>query len=145
MSSFRARHLIRPSRRSISSTRAASETIWPVGSLSSCANEAFTQSQRRGQEDFGWYVTFRWEDTDYDFDLGYRPGENDKPDWMGTIERSAGFVGSILGARKRGIKAEALELIHTILSSSPQITDVWWFTDEDYKKEENGQTTPTAG
>src|SRR5262245_23898524 len=58
-----------------------------------------------GQEDFGWYVTFRIGDTDYDFVLGYRPGENDKPDWMCTLERSAGLLGSLFGARKRRIKA----------------------------------------
>jgi hypothetical protein len=95
-----------------------------------------------GQEDFGWYLTFRIGQTDYDFVLGYRPGENGKPDWMCTLERSAGLVGSLFGARKRGIKPHALELIHSILSSSPQITDVRWFTDEDYRAEKNGQKTP---
>lgn len=96
------------------------------------------------QEDFGWYLTFRVGDADHDFVLAYRPGENDQPDWMGTVERSASLVGSILGGRKRGIKAEALALLHAILASSPQIRDVRWFADKDYEKEENAQATPTA-
>src|ERR1017187_1982926 len=97
-----------------------------------------------GQKGFGWYFTFRVGETDYNFVLGCRPGENDKPDWMGTIERSAGLVGSWFGARKRGIKPNALKIIHDILSKSPQISNVRWFTDEDYRKEENGQRTPTV-
>jgi hypothetical protein len=97
-----------------------------------------------GQEDFGWWLTFRVGATDYDFVLGSRRGNNDKHEWMGWIERSRGFVGSLFGARKRGIKADAVEVIHAILSVSPKISDVRWFSNEDFNKEENGQMTPIA-
>ena len=95
-----------------------------------------------GQEDFGWYLTYRVGDTDYDFVIGSRGGENDRHEWLGWVERSAGFFGSLVGARKRGIKPEGVEVIHAILSSSPQFSDVRWFANEDFDKEENGQTTP---
>jgi hypothetical protein len=97
-----------------------------------------------GQEDFGWWLTFRVGDTDYDFILGSRRGENDEHEWLGWIERSAGFFGSLLGARKRGIKPEAVEVIHSILSTSPEISNVRWFSSDDFEKEENGQPTPTV-
>jgi len=45
--------------------------------------------------------------------------------------------------RNRGIQPDAPETIQAVLSSSPQITGVPWFTDEDYRKEENGQPTPS--
>ena len=100
--------------------------------------------QEPGQEDFGWFFTFRVGETDYDLVIGYRPGEENKPgDWMCSIERRAGLIGSIFGKRNRGIQPDAPETIHAVLSSSPQITGVRWFTDEDYRKEENGQPTPS--
>jgi hypothetical protein len=98
-----------------------------------------------GQEDFGWYMTFRIGETDYDLVIGYRPGdEGQLGDWMCTVERSAGLVGSLLGARKRGIQADALEALHSLLSTAPEISNLRWFTDDDYRSEENGQKTPAG-
>jgi len=99
-----------------------------------------------GQEDFGWYMTFRVGETDYDLVIAYRPGgEGQLGDWMCTLERSAGLVGSLFGARKRSIQFDALEALHGVLSTAPEISNLRWYTDEDYQKEENGQETPTAG
>jgi hypothetical protein len=99
-----------------------------------------------GQEDFGWYMTFRVGDTDYDLVIAYRPGDKGQlGDWMCTVERSAGLVGSLFGARKRGIAPDALETLHSVLSTASEISNLRWFTDKDYQGEENGQTTPTAG
>jgi hypothetical protein len=97
-----------------------------------------------GQEDFGWYLTFRAGETDYDLVIGYRPAEEGQPgDWMCTLERRAGFMGSIFGARHRGIKPDALEALHAVLSTAPGISNLRWFTDEDYGTEQNGQPAPT--
>ena len=99
-----------------------------------------------GQEDFGWYMTFRVGETGYDLVIAYRPGDKGKlGDWMCTVERSAGLVGSLFGGRKRGIAPDALEPLHSVLSTASEISNLRWFTDEDYQREENGQTTPTAG
>ena len=98
-----------------------------------------------GQEDFGWYVTFRIGEAEYDFVIGYRPGEDEQlGDWMCTIERRAGLIGSVFGARKREIPVEAAQAIHGVLSTSPQIMDLLWFTDQDYAREENGRSAPTT-
>jgi hypothetical protein len=98
-----------------------------------------------GQEDFGWYMTFRVGETDYDLVIGYRPGdEGQLGDWMCTVERSAGLVGSLLGARKRGIEGDALEALYRLLSTAPEISNLRWFTDDDYRSEENGQKTPAG-
>jgi len=81
----------------------------------------------------------------YDLVIGYRPGdEGESGDWMGTIERRAGLWGSIFGARSRGVQVEAPEALHAVLSPASEISNLRWFSDEDYKKEENGQKTPTA-
>src|ERR1043165_595276 len=64
------------------------------------------------QEDFGWYLTFRVGKTDYDLVIGYRPRNEQTGDWMCTIERRAGLMGSIFGARDRGIQVEATEALH---------------------------------
>lgn len=97
-----------------------------------------------GQEDFGWYLTFRVGETEYNLVIGYRPGEEGQPgDWMCTLERKAGLIRSIFGARKRGIQPDALAALHAILSTASEISNVHWFTDKEYQKEENGQTTPT--
>jgi hypothetical protein len=101
--------------------------------------------QEPGQEDFGWYVTFHLGETDYDLVISYRPGDDGQlGDWMCTLERSVGVLGSLLGARKRGVQADALEALHNVLSTAPQIFNLRWFTDQDYRTEENGQTTPTV-
>jgi len=97
-----------------------------------------------GQEDFGWYFNFSVHDRDYQFIIGYRPGEEDQPgDWMCTIEKAAGILGSLFGARHRGIEIEASQAIHSVLSSSHQISDIRWFTDEGYRQEQNGSPEPS--
>jgi hypothetical protein len=99
-----------------------------------------------GQEDFGWYLMFRVGETDYDLVIGYRPEEDEEPgDWICTLERRAGLWGSIFGARHRGIQPDALVALHAVLSTALEISNLRWYTDDDYKKEQNGQTTPTAG
>jgi hypothetical protein len=96
-----------------------------------------------GQEDFGWYFRFRAGESDCDFLITWRPGEGDQPgDWICTIERGAGFLASIFGARKREIPPEAARAIHTVLSSSPQIAKIRWYDDEELRFEETGHETP---
>ena len=101
-----------------------------------------------GQEDFGWYFGFRVGDTDYHFVLGYRPagGGGDRAVWICWLERKAGLHGSMFGARKRGIQPDGTRAIHSVLSSSPQISSIRWHHQQDFDagKEDNGQAEPTA-
>jgi hypothetical protein len=50
----------------------------------------------------------------------------------------------LLGARKRGIEGDALEALYRLLSAAPEISNLRWFTDDDYRSEENGQKTPAG-
>jgi hypothetical protein len=96
-----------------------------------------------GQEDHGWYFTFRSGGVAHDFIVGLR----DEGEWLGWLERSAGFVASLLGARKKGIEASAAMEIDAVLSGSERIQDVRWHFEEDFVagREELGRTKPDAG
>ena len=60
------------------------------------------------QEDFGWYFGFRPGGTEHQFIIGYRPGSGEESGtWIGWVERRAGLVGSLLGARRRGIRSDS--------------------------------------
>jgi hypothetical protein len=97
------------------------------------------------QEDFGWYFTFRVSDISYCFVIGHRPGdENTEGEWIGWLERSRGFMASIFGGRNRDIQPAAAQVIHEILSNSPQIRDSRWHFRHDFRRgpEEMGTSAP---
>ena len=83
-----------------------------------------------GQEDFGWYFTFRSGGQSYDFIIGHRDSEGEE--WLGWLERKAGFLPSLLGARKRGIPPEAAQFIHNLLAASARIQNVRWHLAKDF-------------
>jgi hypothetical protein len=84
-------------------------------------------SDEPGQEDFGWFFNFNIAGVDHCFVLGFQPNDPASGDqWLGSIERSAGFVASIFGRRNKGILPEAVEALNAILTSSPDIRDVTW-------------------
>ena len=93
-----------------------------------------------GQEDFGWYLNFEVAGLEHTFVVGFRPGD---AIWIGWVERSRGFIGSILGRRKRGIDVAALEVLHNVLASSPEIKDVRWHSELAFEKDgESGWPNP---
>ena len=96
-----------------------------------------------GQEDHGWYFTFQCGGQSYDFIVGHQGGDGEK--WLGWLERGAGFLPSLFGSRKRGIKPEAAQSIHVILESSPRIQNVRWHLSKDFDvgNEESATAEPT--
>lgn len=117
---------------------------WLIQQLRS---RGFQTDPEPGQEDFGWYFGHRVGDTDYQFVIGHRPGDaNDPPVWIGWVERKAGLIGSLLGARKRGIQPDALAAIHSTLLTMPQVSSIAWHLKEDFDpgKEELGKPQPTS-
>lgn len=97
------------------------------------------------QEDSGWYFGYRFGETDYQFVLGHRPADGCGPAvWIGWLERKAGLVGSLLGARKRGIQPDGVTAIHSAISSLPQVSNIRWHRKEEFDalKEELGQSEP---
>lgn len=95
-----------------------------------------------GQEDHGWYFTFRSGGVEYDLVVGSR----DQDEWLGWIERRVGFVASLLGGRTRGIEVEAALEIDAVLSASEKIRDVRWHFEGDFMagREDLGQEKPNA-
>jgi hypothetical protein len=84
-------------------------------------------SSTPGQEDFGWYFTFVVQEIEHCLIVGFQPNDIEVGDcWLGWIERNAGFMGSILGARQQGILPEAIEVIDNVLKSTKEIHNIQW-------------------
>jgi len=80
--------------------------------------------EQPGQGDFGWYFNLETSGGRHCCILAYQ--EDDREGlWHLSIERSRGFVGSVLGLRHRGIDPSALEAIQNILSAS-EIRELDW-------------------
>ena len=77
------------------------------------------------QEDFGWYFQFEVPGGRHCCVLGY---QEDDPEgrWLIWLERSRGFLGSILGMRKRGIDSAAVRALQDILGRAPEIRELEW-------------------
>jgi hypothetical protein len=86
-----------------------------------------TTADEPGQEDFGWYFTFEIAGQAHCFIIGFQPNDPATGDrWLGWLERSAGFLSSLFGGRKRGISAEAVAIIDAILRSRSDIDQIAW-------------------
>ncbi len=119
-------------------------TRWIIGELHSRGIPSEPEPQ---QEDFGWYLTYRPGKAEHQFVLGYRPGdEKDPPVWLGWVERNAGPIASLLGARHRGIEPAAVEVIHDVLSSAEFVSKVRWHRKADFDagSETTASTRPDA-
>ena len=101
-------------------------------------------AEEPGQEDFGWYFTFHASDVEHCFVVGYRPEDDNKGIWIGTIERHIGLFRSMFGGRQREIRPEALEAIHSALVGSGSIEQVRWHYSVDLDSGcEDGVPKPT--
>ena len=110
---------------------------WVVTQLK---ERAVSVDESIGQEDFGWYLGFQGGLHKYQFVLGYNPDGY----WMGWLERQRGFIGSLVGARNKGIEPEAATVLQEILNSSVDISEVHWHFRKDFDalREDLGTTTP---
>jgi hypothetical protein len=96
-----------------------------------------------GQEDFGWFFDFEVPEGRHCCVVGFRPGDrNEEGDWIASLERSRGLVGSLLGGRDRGIAASAVNVIHAILVGSPEIQEINWHTKKDFDASREDQGGP---
>ncbi|MDQ5935322.1 MAG: hypothetical protein QG574_2628 [Cyanobacteriota bacterium erpe_2018_sw_21hr_WHONDRS-SW48-000092_B_bin.40] len=109
-----------------------------------------------GQEDFGWYFNFSVNKVVYCLVCAFRLGEEqdqekdqekeqdqekkkeaasteaENGDWIIWIERSAGFMASLFGARNKGLDEAVPKLIHSTLSANPAITNIKWHRKKDF-------------
>ncbi len=101
--------------------------VWLINQLRSRGIET---SDEPGQEDFGWYFTFNVRDVEHCVVISFQPNDPAIGDrWLGWVERQVGFIGSILGGRKRGILPEAVHAVEAALRSSSAIQDISWNED----------------
>jgi hypothetical protein len=75
-----------------------------------------------GLEDFGWYFDFWVAAGRHCCVLG----AEHEGEWHLWLERSRGFLGSILGLRRVGIDAAAVHAVENVLSSAPEVTNFRW-------------------
>ena len=78
-----------------------------------------------GQEDFGWYFDFEVPAGTHCVVLGYQ-FDDPEGQWIVTLERSRGLVGSLFGRRNKGIDDEAVQAINGVLASAAEIRDLQW-------------------
>lgn len=111
-----------------------------------CSHGIQTDSQP-AHKNFGWYFGFRTGAVDYRFVIDHRAaGGNDTVVWIGRLERKAGLLGSLFGARNRGIRPDAASVIHLAISSLPQASHIRWHrkTDFDAGREKLGTVGPAG-
>lgn len=95
-----------------------------------------------GQEDFGWYFSYQVGGAPHCFVLGHRE-EEPGTGWLGWLERDAGFFGSLLGGRNRGLDPEAARVVHRALTGSDRIGKVRWHYRKDFEcGNEEGSAEP---
>jgi len=95
------------------------------------------------QEDFGWYFEFEVPEGRHCCVIGFRPGdEADDSDWILSLERSRGFLTSLVGARQRGIAPHAARHLHEALSRTPEVSMVRWFERQDFDAGREDASSP---
>jgi hypothetical protein len=115
---------------------------WLIGHLRALAVEVDNVPR---QEDFGWFFEFEVPEGKHCCILGVRPVDDPgESNWVAWIERSRGFLGSIVGLRKRGIAPAAVSALHAVLSSHSEISNVLWHAQRDFDaaREDAGTATP---
>lgn len=92
-----------------------------------------TTSDEPGQEDFGWYLDFEVPEGRHCCVVGLRPADDgEPPTWVLWVERSRGFLASIVGLRERGLAPAALRTLHDVLASAPEVSALRWHRREDF-------------
>lgn len=95
-----------------------------------------------GQEDDGWYVTFKKPGHNYDVIVQLINAETGL--WLVWLERGAGIIPSLLGARKKGVPIEAAIAIYDVIKGAPEITDPRWFTKDEFMLGKTGRASPVS-
>jgi hypothetical protein len=105
-----------------------------------------TQSEPE-QEDWGWFLRYHTAQGDYYFNIGYRPDyEGDPGAWVCHVVRDFFSWKSFFTGRKPAVGPDAVAAIHSVLSSSPKISNIQWHYQQDFDacREDKGQPDPVA-
>jgi hypothetical protein len=117
---------------------------WIIGELNA---RGIPAEPEPGQEDFGWYLTYRPGKVPHQLVLAHRPGDDKNPSvWVGWIEREVGLFASLFGARHRGIERVAVQVIHDVLAGASSVSKIRWHRKSDFDagNEGDASTRPDA-
>lgn len=106
------------------------------------AEAGWTVEGEIGQEDHGWYITFRKNRKSYDLIVQALDSEGGV--WLAWVELALGVLPSIFGGRKKPVPREPVAAVHKILQNSPEFSDVNWFTREEFHAGREGAASPFA-
>ena len=95
-----------------------------------------------GQEDHGWYLTYRKGKPSYDLIVQLVNGETGL--WLAWIEKGLGILPSLLGGRKKPVPTEALVAVYDALKEADEVQDLMWFTKEEFIDGRPGAKTPVG-
>lgn len=106
--------------------------------------------EKPGQEDFGWYFNFKFNSHAYCLIAAFRPDDEEtgsSPDsglWNLYLERAAGFMAPIFGARNKGLDEAIAQKLHSILSTTNEFSELRWHFRKDFDagREELGTSQP---
>ena len=87
-----------------------------------------TTDDQPGQEDFGWFLTFVAPQGPHTCVIALRPGAG----WVIWTERRRGLLNSVLGGRGRDVAPSALMLLHGVLATAPEVTELRWHHRPDF-------------
>ena len=97
-----------------------------------------------GAEDFGWYVNFAVDGSDFCAVIGHVPDEC----WFIVVEARKGFLGSMFGGRNRDVLLSGVFAVRDAIARIPDVTDIRWFTWADFKSkdwiDQPGASSPDA-
>lgn len=92
-----------------------------------------------GQEDHGWYITFKLDERLYDVVVTYVP-ELGSGRWLVVVERSVGLIRSAVGHRHR-VAPAAVNLLNDVLQAAQECRDIRWLFFADVRR---GDLTTTS-
>ena len=109
---------------------------WLIDRLRAAGTE--TDSEPR-QEDFGWYVNYSLGGQPFCAVIGNVGGES----WFIVVERVTGFLRSLLGERHRHVPEAGVDILHRVLSTSPELRNIRWHKWEAFRR--GGADTFSSG
>jgi hypothetical protein len=99
-----------------------------------------------GQEDFGWYFNYRCPGAQgaHCLVITSRPEDegDDDATWICCVERDRGMLGTLVGARKRGIELSALQAVHRALAGVPGAGALAWHHESAFLRGDEGGGAP---
>jgi hypothetical protein len=88
------------------------------------------------QDECGWVLYAQWQAMSFSLFVHWAPLKSFAGDWwVVQVARRSGVIRSLFGRPTEDGVAEFCDLLATVLSSVPEISDIRWFGREEFAKE----------